>query len=52
MLERIDCDIEVAGPLHDEQRSHLLDIANKCPVHRTLTSEIVVRTRLVGGGTA
>ena len=31
--------------LTTEQRSRLLEIANKCPVHRTLTSEIDIRTR-------
>jgi len=33
--------------LTDEQRQRLLDIANRCPVHRTLTSEIRVETRLI-----
>ena len=35
--------------LTDEQRQRLLDIANRCPVHRTLTSEIRVETRLIDG---
>ena len=47
MLDRIERDIHFIGPLTDEQRSKLLEIANKCPVHRTLTSEIDIRTRLV-----
>jgi putative redox protein len=47
MLDRIECDIELVGALDAEQRARLLDIANKCPVHRTLTSEVVVATRLV-----
>lgn len=46
MLDRIDSDIELAGALTAEQRSKLLEIAKKCPVHRTLTSEIEIRTRL------
>lgn len=46
MIDRIERDIELAGPLTDEQRSRLLEIAGKCPVHRTLTSEIDIRTRL------
>src|SRR5882724_9817288 len=50
MLDRIERDIELAGPLDAEQRAHLLDIANKCPVHRTLTSEIDIRTHLVAEG--
>lgn len=36
--------IKLVGELDDEQRARLLEIADKCPVHRTLTSEIVVRT--------
>jgi putative redox protein len=47
MLDRIERDIHFAGPLTDEQRSRLLEIANKCPVHRTLTSEIEIDTRVV-----
>ena len=46
MLDRIDRDVELQGPLSEDQRSRLLEIANKCPVHRTLTSEIDIRTRL------
>lgn len=46
-LDRIDRDIELVGALDEEQRRRLLDIANKCPVHRTLTSEVETRTRLV-----
>ena len=45
-VDRIDRDLELMGPLSDEQRGRLLEIANKCPVHRTLTSEIEIRTRL------
>jgi uncharacterized OsmC-like protein len=47
MLDRIERDIHFAGSLTEEQRSKLLEIANKCPVHRTLTSEIDIRTRVV-----
>ena len=47
MLDRIERDIQFVGPLNDEQRSKLLEIANKCPVHRTLTSEIDIVSRLV-----
>jgi putative redox protein len=47
MLDRIERDIELEGPLDKEQRARLLEIANKCPVHRTLTSEIAIRTRLI-----
>ena len=45
-IDRIERDIELAGALSDEQRTRLMDVASKCPVHRTLTSEIDIRTRL------
>ncbi|HHI81402.1 MAG TPA: OsmC family peroxiredoxin [Planctomycetes bacterium] len=38
--------IHLEGPLDEEQRSRLLEIANRCPVHRTLHSEVRVRTEL------
>jgi putative redox protein len=44
-IDRIERDIQFDGDLTTEQRSRLLEIANKCPVHRTLTSEIDIRTR-------
>ena len=47
MLDRIERDIQFTGSLTDEQRAKLLEIANKCPVHRTLVSEIDIRTRLI-----
>jgi putative redox protein len=47
MLDRIEREIAVTGELTEEQRNKALEIANKCPVHRTLTSEINIRTRLV-----
>ena len=43
---RIEREIVVEGPLSDEQRQRLLDIAERCPVHRTLTSTIEIVTRL------
>jgi putative redox protein len=47
MLDRIDGELSLEGALTDEQRARLLDIANRCPVHRTLTSEVTIQTRLV-----
>ena len=47
LLDRIDCEISFSGKLSAEQRARLLEIANRCPVHRTLTSEIVIHSRLV-----
>jgi uncharacterized OsmC-like protein len=46
-LDHIETDVELLGGLDEEQRARLLDIAKKCPVHRTLTSEINIETRLV-----
>jgi putative redox protein len=46
-LDRIERDIHVTGNLSEEQLSKLLEIANKCPVHRTLTSGIHIETRMV-----
>lgn len=43
LLDRIDTDIELTGPLTVEQRAKLIEIAGKCPVHRTLKSEIDIR---------
>jgi uncharacterized OsmC-like protein len=52
MLDRIERDIALGGPLSAEQRQRRLEIAERCPVHRTLTSEISIRTRLVSTVTA
>jgi putative redox protein len=46
-IDRIERDLELTGPLDDGQRRRLLDIADKCPVHKTLSSETVVATREV-----
>ena len=43
MLDRIDTHLELTGPLTAEQRAKLIEIAGKCPVHRTLKSEIDIR---------
>jgi putative redox protein len=43
MLDRIDLDLELTGHLTAEQRKKLIEIAGKCPVHRTLKSEIDIR---------
>jgi putative redox protein len=45
MLDEIERDIHFSGSLTGEQRARLLEIADKCPVHRTLTSEIKIKTR-------
>src|SRR5712691_734045 len=45
MLDQIEREIEIAGSLTEEQRSALMGIADKCPVHRTLRSEIRIKQR-------
>ena len=45
-VDHIDREIELEGPLDASQRQRLLEIADRCPVHRTLQSEIVVDTHL------
>ena len=47
MLDQIERDIRFSGSLDAEQRAKLMEIADKCPVHRTLTSEIHITTREV-----
>lgn len=45
-LTVIERDIQLDGQLGEDQRARLLAIANRCPVHLTLTSNIDIRTRL------
>ena len=45
-LTLIERDIELEGALDEAQRAQLLAIANRCPVHLTLTSQMNIRTRL------
>jgi putative redox protein len=45
MLDQIEVLISLEGPLDAEQRKRILEIADKCPVHRTLMSEIRILTR-------
>ncbi len=44
MLDHIERVISLEGELDDKQRARLMEIADKCPVHRTLKSEIDIRT--------
>lgn len=48
-LERVDREIELVGPLDAEQRARLLQIANQCPMHRTIGSGFRVETTLLEG---
>ena len=47
MIDVIDKKLELEGDLSEEQRERLLEIAAKCPVHRTLLNEIKIRSELV-----
>ncbi len=44
---RLQRQITLHGPLDAEQRQRLLEIANKCPIHRVLSGEISIETALV-----
>ncbi|HEY2748494.1 MAG TPA: OsmC family protein [Polyangia bacterium] len=44
-LDRISLTLELAGTLNDEQRQRLRQIAARCPVHKTLTSNIEIEIR-------
>ena len=46
-LDHIDRQIELFGALDDTQRTRLMEIADMCPVHRTLESRTHIRTQLV-----
>ena len=48
MLDRIDLEIELSGALTTDQHAKLMAIAAKCPVHRTLKSEIDIRLQSAG----
>jgi uncharacterized OsmC-like protein len=45
-IDRIERVIDVEGPLDDAMKARLLEIANRCPVHRTLHSEVSIATRI------
>ena len=45
-IDRIERDLQLEGPLDEEQRQRLLEIADRCPVHRTMHNEIQVVTTL------
>jgi len=49
-IDVIEREIELIGDLDDSTRTLLLEVADRCPVHRTLHSEIKVRSRLAAPG--
>ena len=46
MIDEIEREIELHGPLNETQKQRLLEIADRCPVHRTLHAEVRVKTKL------
>lgn len=47
-VDAIHCQIHLHGPLDESQRQRLLEIAHRCPVHRTLKGEVQIHSRLTG----
>ena len=47
MLDEIRSQIRLEGDLDETQRNRLFEIADRCPVHRTLSSEIKIRSELI-----
>ena|SRR5215813_4993257 len=46
VVDGIEMELSLFGELSESQRQRLMEIANKCPVHRTLESPILIRVRL------
>lgn len=49
MITRIERRLSIEGDLTDEQRGRLLEIAERCPVHKTLQGEVRISTTIAGG---
>jgi uncharacterized OsmC-like protein len=47
-IDRIGREIELGGPLDEKQRRRLMEVADMCPVHRTLKREVLVENSLLG----
>jgi putative redox protein len=46
-VEKFSRDIQLIGNLSVEEKERLLEIANKCPIHKALTGQIQIKTQLV-----
>jgi len=46
-IEKFTRDIQLFGELAEEEKQRLLEIANKCPIHKVLSGEIQIKTQLV-----
>jgi putative redox protein len=47
LIDAMEVEVSLVGDLSEDQRRRMMEIAEKCPVHRTLTSPIQIRTRFV-----
>jgi putative redox protein len=45
-VDRIELELELEGPLEEQQRQRLVEVSEKCPVHRTLDSEVLIEIRV------
>jgi putative redox protein len=48
MVDRIEVEVSFTGDLSEDQQRKLFEIANECPVHRTLISRVHIDARLLG----
>lgn len=46
-IETFSRDIQLVGDLSTEEKDRLLEIANKCPIHKALAGQIQIKTQLV-----
>lgn len=46
LVDHIQTEIKITGDLTEEERQRIFAIAEKCPVHRTITSEIIITSHL------
>ncbi len=49
MIDRLDKTVRIVGDLDDAQLDRLMEIADRCPVHRTLTGQIRIFTSMAEG---
>jgi putative redox protein len=47
MAGQFEMEISLVGDLSEEQRNRLFEVANRCPIHRILTSSATIQSRLV-----
>ena len=46
-LDHISKKLRLVGNLEDQQKQRLMEIASKCPVHKTLSSEVLIETKII-----